>query len=81
MDPMTEQPEPDSTLAEILAEIRAMRADLAHRAEQLAAAVGQVRADVAAVKVDTGYLEAHANDQHDAIRRHAADPHAHRRAA
>lgn len=88
MDPMTEQPGPEPTLADVLAEMRAMRAelgeartDLAHRADRLAAAVGQLRADVAAVKVDTGYLEAHATDQQTAIRQHVDDPNAHRRAA
>jgi multidrug resistance efflux pump len=88
---MPEEP----TLGDVLAAIEAARAeasqradglesslaDLSHRVDQIGAAVGQLRADVASIKVDTGYLEAHARDQQTAIRRHNADPDAHRRAA
>lgn len=86
VDPMSEGAEP--TLADVLAELRTMRAEIGgareeagHRFDRIDAAVGQLRADVAAVKVDTGFLEAHATDQQTAIRRHSADPEAHRRAA
>jgi hypothetical protein len=76
---MSEQPEP--TLADVLAAIEASRAEAGHRFDRIDAAIGQLRADVAAVKVDTGFLEAHSGDQHEAIRRHFVDPDAHRRAA
>jgi hypothetical protein len=78
---MTEQPEPEPTLRDLLAAIEAGFTEVAHRFDRVDAAVSQLRADVAAVKVDTGYLEAHSHDQQTAITRHAADPHAHRRAA
>lgn len=81
MEPMTEQPGPEPTLADVFAELRAMRAEAVHRFDRVDAAIGQLRADVAAVKVDTGFLEAHADDQHTAIQRHVDDPGAHRRAA
>ncbi len=87
---MSDQDErgPEPTLGDVLAAITAAREDVAgrfeqvsHRFDTLDAAIGQLRADLAAVKVDTGYLEAHSRDQQTAIRRHAADPDAHRRAA
>lgn len=88
MDHMTEQPGPEPTLADILAEVRAMRAelgevraDVAHRSDRIEAAIGQVRADIAAVKVDTAYVESHIDDHQTAIQRHVDDPGAHRRAA
>lgn len=80
--------ESEPTLAELLAELRAMRADLGdtrteagHRFDRIDAAIGQVRADVAAVKVDTAFTEAHITDHQTAIQRHVDDPGAHRRAA
>jgi hypothetical protein len=83
---MSEGSEP--TLAELLAELRATRAEVAearaeagHRFDRVDAAVGQVRADIAAVKVDTAFVESHIDDHQTAIERHAADPGAHRRAA
>lgn len=78
---MTEPQGPEPTLRDVLAAIAAAREDASHRADRIEAAIGQLRADVAAVKVDTGYLEAHSSDQQTAITRHAADPDAHRRAA
>lgn len=81
MEGMTEQPGPEPTLADVLAAIAAARTEAAHRFDRIDAAIGQLRADVAAVKVDTGFLEAHADDQHTAIQRHVDDPGAHRRAA
>lgn len=78
---MTEQPEPEPTLRDVLAAIQAGFTEVTHRFDRVDAAVAQLRADVAAVKVDTGYLEAHSRDQAEAITRHADDPHAHRRAA
>jgi chromosome segregation ATPase len=56
-------------------------ASLARKTERIAADVAQLRADVAAVKVDTGFLESFADDSQTAIRRHLGDPDAHRRAA
>lgn len=86
MDGMSDGSEP--TLAEVLAELRAMRAEVGearaeagHRFDRIDAAIGQVRADVAAVKVDTAFTEAHITDHQTAIERHTGDPHAHRRAA
>ena len=78
---MTEQQQPEPTIGDVLAAIAAAREDASHRFDRVEAAVGQLRADIAAVKVDTGYLEAHSGDQQDAIARHIADPTAHRRAA
>jgi hypothetical protein len=78
---MSEQPEPEPTLRDVLAAIEAARAESAHRFDRIDAAIGQLRADVASVKVDTAYVEAHIDDQQTAIRRHLADPDAHRRAA
>lgn len=86
MGGMTNGPEP--TLAELLAELRAVRAEIGeareeagHRFDRIDAGIGQLRADIAAVKVDTAFTEAHIGDHQEAIRRHAADPDAHRRAA
>jgi hypothetical protein len=95
VDPMTEQPEPESILAAILAEVQAMRSDLddvrgeiadtredlAHRADRIEAKVDQLRADVAAVKVDTAFCERGIRDHRSTIVRHLEDPDAHRRAA
>lgn len=95
MDGMSEQNGPEPTLRDVLAAIEASRAEAAGRAdatdaalasltrrtERIAADVAQLRADVAAVKVDTGFLESFADDSQAAIRRHSADPDAHRRAA
>lgn len=76
----TEQPS-EPTLADVLAAIAAARDEAGHRFDRIDAAIGQLRADVAAVKVDTGYLEAHVADQQTAIVRHIGDPDAHRRVA
>jgi hypothetical protein len=76
---MSEQPEP--TLADVLAAIEAARTEAAHRFDRVDAGIAQLRADVAAVKVDTAYVEAHIDDRTVAIRRHVEDPDAHRRAA
>ena len=85
---MTDPQDQEPTLRDVLAVIAAARADdaerfeqISHRFDNLDAAVGQLRADVAAIKVDTGYLEAHSRDQQTAILRHSNDPNAHRRAA
>lgn len=78
---MTDQQEPEPTLSDVLAAIEAARTEAAHRFDRIDASIGQLRADVAAVKVDTGFLEAHSADQQTAISRHVADPNAHRRAA
>lgn len=43
--------------------------------------VGQLRADVAELKVEFGLLEARVDDAHRAILRHANDPNAHPDAA
>jgi hypothetical protein len=85
---MTEQPEQPDQFAVLLAAIESARAESEHRFDRLEAALGQVtaaagqlRADVAAVKVDTGFLEGAARNHYTAITRHTADPDAHRRAA
>jgi hypothetical protein len=84
---MSEGPE-EPTLAELLAELRAVRAEVGeareeagHRFDRVDAGIAQVRADIAAVKVDTAYVEAHIDDRTVALRRHVEDPDAHRRAA
>ena len=48
-----------------------------HRLDRLDAKTDQLRADVAAVKVDTGFAEAHIGDLHESMSRHIADPRAH----
>ena len=93
----TDQPE-EPTLADVLAAVRAVGADVNSlaaytagefrrvdaRLGQLDAAVAtvsakvdQARADIAAVKVDTAFAEAHNTDLQNAMRAHLDDPNAH----
>lgn len=81
MDPMTEPEQPEPTLADVLAAVQAGFVEAAHRFDRIDAALGQLRADVAAVKVDTSYVEAHIDDHQAAHLLHVNDPAAHRRAA
>lgn len=77
MDDVTEPAAEQPSNADLLAAIQSFAAQTAHRFDRLDAGQAQLRADVAAVKVDTAYTEAHIGDLHEAVRRHIGNPNAH----
>lgn len=84
-----EQPEP--TLADVLRAVNDLATYTTAQFSRVDARLGQVeaavaivgakvdqaRADIAAVKVDTTYAEAHGHDLQEALRRHLGDTDAH----
>lgn len=87
---MQDQDQPEPTLADLLAEIKAgreemrtglaaVRADMKAGFAAAARDTAQVRADVLAVKADVAFVEAYAADMQDAMRGHLRDRNAHGR--